>query len=225
MLKQDEGGRVRIYLITNLNNGKYCVGKTVKSSLIIYLNNVFSAALKGKNNRPLLHRSVRKHGKCAFVIEQLSVCDTNTQASDLERLWIIALNSRKNDTGYNLSAGGEGSVGVKHSPEVRKRWSEARKGRTPWNKGKRYALRSKPEDYMQGENNPFFGKHHAIAAREAVAESNRKRVWSVESRERMRVSTKMMRANVPFSAAALEKMRISAKTRQRSEDGKFAQTR
>lgn len=61
------------------------------------------------------------------------------EANDLE-IRLIRYHGRKHiGTGIliNLTNGGEGTYGVVRSEETRKRISEARKGRAPWNKGKK----------------------------------------------------------------------------------------
>lgn len=183
-----------VYLMTNMVNGKYYVGKTIKDSLDQYLADAASMAIRGKNNRPLLHRAIRKYGADSFVIEPLAECETNADASNLERLWIILLSSKNHTIGYNLSDGGEGSPGCKHSLEVRQRWSEQRKGKKAWNKGltgihtedgKRRMVAART-----GENNHFFGKHHSDSAKQSIATSNSKRVWTEESRKKMSDSKK-----------------------------------
>ena len=41
----------------------------------------------------------------------------------------------KDSKGYNCTLGGDGSTGCKHTNEAKRKISEARKGKTPWNKG------------------------------------------------------------------------------------------
>lgn len=183
-----------MYVIHNLSNGKYYVGKTIKKNLTQYLRDAYSMASKGRNNRPLLHKALRKYGLESFCVDQLAECETNEQASELERLWIIVINSRDHSIGYNLSKGGEGSLGCTHSEEVRKRWGEQRRGRTAWNKGltgiHSEAGMAKMVASSSGANNPFFGKTHSAETKAKVAEANRRRVWTAEARENMsRVKT------------------------------------
>lgn len=177
-----------VYILTNLANGKYYVGKTSKPSLSKYLRDAISLAIHGKDNRPLLHRAIRKYGAGAFIIEPLAECETNEQAILLERAWIACLDSRNHSIGYNLSEGGEGSHGVKHSAETKALWSAQRKGQVVWNKGITY--HNHVPSKQVGKNNPFFGKHHSQNTRAIVAASNAKRVWTPEMRDRMSIAQK-----------------------------------
>ena len=60
--------------------------------------------------------------------------------------------------------------GKTHSPEVRKRLSESRVGKTSWNKGK---------SFMAGENHPLYGTHRPDSVKEAISRKNRgKTPWN-----------------------------------------------
>lgn len=213
---------MQVYLITNLVNGKYYVGKTVKESLRKYLQDACSLAKKGKDNRLLLHRAIRKYGRESFIIEPLTECATNEQACLLERGWIASLDSRNTSIGYNVAAGGEGTPGIKPSPETERKRLAAILGKPAWNRGLRgfhtpEGRRSMSEK-RQGDKNPFFGKTHKDDCTAAkVAMSNAKRIWTPEMRQRM---SDVKKGFVP-TAATIEKMKIAAKTRQRNEGGKF----
>ncbi len=50
------------------------------------------------------------------------------QAADLEVWWISRLDTL-NGLGYNMTAGGDGSVGLKHTNEARAKMSSVRRGR------------------------------------------------------------------------------------------------
>jgi|SRR5579864_4500336 len=107
-----------IYLITNLVTGKVYVGQTI-SSLQHRLNGHFKEARTGTRYR--LHNSIRKHGESKFKIEWLASATSKEQLDGLERLFIILLRSSDCRYGYNLTLGGDGSHGYKHSEETRRR--------------------------------------------------------------------------------------------------------
>lgn len=184
---------MQVYLITNLVNGKYYVGKTVKKSLRKYLQDACSMARRGKDNRLLLHRAIRKHLRENFIIEPLAECATNEQASILERGWIAALDARNTAVGYNVSAGGEGTPGVHPSPETERKRLAGVLGKPAWNRGLKgfhtlEGLRSMSEK-RSGKFNPFFGKTHiGDCTAEKVSAANARRVWTPEMRQRMSIS-------------------------------------
>jgi group I intron endonuclease len=212
-----------IYLITNEINGKYYVGKTVSQNLNRYLANVKGLALHDQDNRPLLHRAIRKYGVAAFTIESLTSCETNEQASNLERLWIIALNSRNHDIGYNIAEGGEGTLGVHPSAETRAKLSAASKGHLGYNKGipQTQETRQKIREATTGTRNGFYGKTHTDETRQKVALANSRRIWSVQSRERM----SRAKAGFHHTEQSIQKMKDSALNRWRDAEGHFVKTR
>ena len=110
-----------IYQTTNLVNGKYYVGKWETASLKqSYLGS-------GK----LLRKAIEKYGIDNFEREELMFCQSSKELNEIERL-IVDEVLVKDERCYNLALGGSGGD---LGPEVMK--SIGRKGRTPWNKGKK----------------------------------------------------------------------------------------
>lgn len=120
-----------IYKITNTVTQKSYIGQT-KRTIQRRFNSHISEA-----NRKLydtyLHRSIRKHGKENFIIELIEECNKDN-ISEREIFWIQTLNT-KSPNGYNLHDGGYGGC-FNPSDELRQKLSNARKGKTPWNKEK-----------------------------------------------------------------------------------------
>lgn len=147
---------MQVYLLTNLINGKYYVGKTVNPNLRQYLtNNKFWAATsdKGKKywHRMPIIAALRKYGIENFTAEVLTRATNDDELNMFERLWITALDSRNPAIGYNLSAGGEGMRFPK-SEDAKRKIGLANKGRKP--KGyKRTELHlQQRRDAMKGNN-------------------------------------------------------------------------
>ena len=121
-----------IYLRTNLFNGKQYVGQTNdfkqreydwKCLKAIYANKYLSCARM-------------KYGFDNFKVEILRECDTQKELNEWEKYYINELNTKK-PNGYNLTDGGNGVSGFKHSEESKKKMSDSTKG----------------------EKHPFWGKH------------------------------------------------------------------
>ncbi len=124
-----------IYCAANKLNGKRYVGKTSNS-----LKRRVSEHIHGVG-RPFraLSAAIGKYGKDNFSFDTIAWCDTEDKLNFLEKFYIKYFNC-KAPNGYNLTDGGEGTLGHKKSEETRKRLSQALKGRKGWNKG----LRLKP---------------------------------------------------------------------------------
>ena len=122
-----------VYLISCINDNQFrgYVGCILSANT---LNNRLKQHWQEKR-KPYLFAAMHKHGLDRFQIEQIDAGNTPEQALWLEAWWIKRLGT-KAPLGYNLTDGGQGTVGRKHSPEARKRMSDAKKGISPWNKGK-----------------------------------------------------------------------------------------
>jgi group I intron endonuclease len=123
-----------VYLITCFINGKWYVGKT-GSTIQKRWKKHKEAAREGKKKYPLYH-AMRKYGIENFEVQTLAVIETNEEASNLETIWIVLLDSVNRKFGYNLTLGGEGVRGLKLSEEHCKKISLRNTGKTAWNKGK-----------------------------------------------------------------------------------------
>lgn len=118
----------RIYRIFNLINGKFYIGQTCKSikrRLKIHIN-----ATKILNTH--LARAIKKYGKDNFYIEEIDSCDEKKEADYLERWYIRFYNTTNDKVGYNMTEGGEGTVGYKMSDATKKKLSDGRKGKKSW---------------------------------------------------------------------------------------------
>lgn len=113
-----------VYLVTNLNTEKWYVGKTQFEESIRWRRHL-DVSRSGASYA--ISRSIRKHGPEAFHRQVIADGLTWDEASNLERIWIILLQSYKSKFGYNLTMGGDG---VRHNEETRKKVSEALTGRT-----------------------------------------------------------------------------------------------
>lgn len=182
-----------IYMATNLINGKAYVGQTV-GSLEQRKRRHISAALNKRGNY-YFSKSIRKYGSDNFDWKILH--DNITNINELNRLEIfyIGYYNTYND-GYNLTEGGNGSVGYipsirirkkmsdahkgnRHSMASRKKISESEKGKKNHNYGKspsvetRKKLSEARKGKYCGENHPMYGKSHSIETRRRISEAKR----------------------------------------------------
>ena len=169
-----------VYRIYHKGSMKSYVGKSMRPKERIQRH------LSGRGNSPLLCRAIKKYGKDAFCVEILESAAPEAWLSKLEILHIRFFNS-KTPNGYNLTDGGEGSMGMKISEETRQK----KKGRTPWNKGKAGVQAHSPEtrrkisESLKGINTWMTGKKHSPETRKKMSETQKGRKHSPETRRKL----------------------------------------
>ena len=97
-----------VYLITNVVNGKKYVGITKKDIDDRFKDHVNTTR---KNKKYALHHALLKYGVDSFTVQLLE----QTNEPDREKFWIDYYQSYKE--GYNLTKGGDGTVGFCLSDE------------------------------------------------------------------------------------------------------------
>lgn len=113
-----------LYKLT-FNSGKCYIGITTETLNRRVQRHVNYARA---NRSYALSAAIRKHGEKSFVAEILASAGTWDELKNLE---IDAIRFYKSlcPNGYNMTAGGDGSLGVVPSDEKKKKISEALKGR------------------------------------------------------------------------------------------------
>jgi len=103
-----------IYLTTNLINGKIYIGQhSLKSTQYNY---------KGSGKKLL--RAFKKYGKENFKTEIIEWCNSFDELNEREKYWIDKYDSRNRKKGYNITEGGQGTPGFRHSEETKEKISE-----------------------------------------------------------------------------------------------------
>lgn len=125
-----------IYAFKNKINGKMYVGQTRRT---------FGIRTKQHLNRSdtYFDKALAKYGLNNFSYWILDRGSTLEELNEKERYWIAEYDCLW-PNGYNLTVGGDGVKGYRHTGEYKRKMSEAKKGK------------------MIGENNPFYGKKHTI---------------------------------------------------------------
>lgn len=176
-----------IYVITNTTNGKKYVGMT-DAPLNVRWRRHQTAARNGKNT--YFCNAIRKYGPDVFVLEILCTCEVKDEAVRLEKEYIQIFDSHNPNKGYNLTDGGEGVWGWRHSKEAKLKMSKAKKGKpSPYWKGRirseetrRKMSLAKRRSEISGVNNSFFGKKHSEETRHKIGEARKGKTMSLETR-------------------------------------------
>jgi len=147
------------YSICNLINDKRYVG------IATSIDKRWGEHTSGHGSK-ILHQAFKKYGVENFLFEILFE-GNEQEAKDKEVEMIVELNTVA-PHGYNLTLGGEGLVGFKHSAETRKRMSESR----------------------TGEKNGMYGKKHGVETRKKLAKKASQREITYERLETLRTMSK-----------------------------------
>lgn len=184
-----------IYGWYNMKSGKWYIGQTVepKRRFKTHIDDAFN---RKDNNK--FHRALRKYGLDNFVycVLEENILRENLNLKEID--WIEEFDSFYN--GYNMSAGGGQTI---FSEEVKRKLSESHKGKTPWNKGKRYTFteeeKNKIYESRRGKSSWNKGISMAEETKKKLSESLKGRaawnkgktnIYSEETRKRISESLK-----------------------------------
>jgi group I intron endonuclease len=126
-------------------NGKMYVGVTMRDPAVRWQNG------SGYPHNEYFSNAINKYGWDNFEHIIIAKGLTEDEAKWLEVELIREWNSNNSSDGYNLSFGGEGSKGCKHTEE----WKQQQSKRAT------------------GEGNPFYGKQHTEETRRKMSESQK----------------------------------------------------
>ncbi len=145
-----------IYVLTNHVTGKKYVGQTVHS-----VDKRFKAHMRGRKDKYnlYLHKAVSKYGADSFSVGVLENASSREELDSLEILFIKELNTLA-PNGYNLTEGGGGCSGWKHSDETRRQMSYFQK-----------------ERLKNGARHGFLGKKHSEETKQKIGSSPRTDSW------------------------------------------------
>ena len=117
-----------VYLIIDGTNDKEYVGQTTRTVEVRFKEHTHY-------NNSYIGNAIRAHGEDMFVTVVLKECATKEELDFWERHFIYSRNSIY-PNGYNMTDGGEGTIGLEFTPEHRAHLSAA----------------------LSGEKNPHYGK-------------------------------------------------------------------
>lgn len=201
-------GDHRIYVITNLQNGKKYVGHTCQNLSDRWAQHVWNA----NEGKPFaLPKAIAKYGRESFSIEELCSVPTLGGVYLAERFYISLLGTLV-PNGYNLGLGGAGlGFGFKMSEEARQKMSKAHLGQKNHNFGRTHSpeLKKKMSEGRKGKclgriksaeelekmrlanigpKNPAYGKPMHKNTRAAIRKANDERRATLSARNQATLS-------------------------------------
>lgn len=175
-------GFVYAFKLKNNDELRYVgITKNIQKRYIGHKN----SASRGENLP--LYRWIRSKGidNIEMIILEEATMD---QLSELEVMWI----SKLKEDGHrllNLTAGGEGTIGHKHSKEQKTKWSNERKGSIAGDKNPNYGkfgpyhpaygrklseeAKERLSKRMLGANNPNYGKKYSLEERKKMSDTRK----------------------------------------------------
>lgn len=110
-----------VYCIENLVTGKRYIGVTTTTTLVRWNSHVYRA-LRGTTSKTALSNAIRKYGPENFRIEEIASLKDRTlhELFELEKTLIRDLKT-KAPHGYNMTDGGDGTVGYRYTLEQREK--------------------------------------------------------------------------------------------------------
>jgi group I intron endonuclease len=158
------------YIITNKQNGKSYVGITTRKIARRWYEHCYV----GNSCGQLLNKAINKYGIDAFEIQVVASAKTIVDLKELEKQLIVQYQT-KVPNGYNLTDGGDGLTGYRHTEEQKKRNGDAKRGTVHSTETKQ-----KMKDAHLGENNHFYGKSHSEETKQRISatkQANPTRYW------------------------------------------------
>jgi len=139
-----------IYVSWRPDGRKVYVGKTIRTLPRRWQAHVRAAS---RGNPSAFACALRKYGAGSMLPKQIDYADSEEELNRKEIFWIRALGART--MGYNMTDGGEGIVGYKHSAESLQKIQAA-------SLGKKYAKGHHHTDEQRRQiSRANMGNHHA----------------------------------------------------------------
>ena len=120
---------LEVYKITNKQNGKIYIGITSQGVAARWSKHCSDAR---RDSTFLLSKAIRKYGQENFQVELIETLDSGCDYDYLkerEIYWIKEYDSYNKDKGYNLTLGGQGTVGRFASDETKNKIRQKALGR------------------------------------------------------------------------------------------------
>src|SRR5690348_11013008 len=115
--------KYKIYKITCLINGKVYIGQTSIGVEERFKQHEYQHR-NIRHKKYILYRAMRKHGFHNFKVEEIDCAETHVEIIEKEIYWIDFFKSnhcKYPNNGYNLTDGGEGTIGYIPTTEHKKK--------------------------------------------------------------------------------------------------------
>ena len=147
-----------VYKIHNRENNRLYIGSSW--NINVRWDTHKTELRHNKHANEYLQRAWNLYGEAAFKFSVVELVDERKDLLQAEQFWLDYYRSYEPECGYNIARFAHSSLGIKRSPESCRRNGLAKKGKAPWNKGKKtgpqpLATRLKRRVIMKGNTNGF----------------------------------------------------------------------
>ncbi|MBE3094213.1 MAG: hypothetical protein IMZ52_04210, partial [Actinobacteria bacterium] len=170
-----------IYCIERIETGQRYIGKG---------KNLIQEMWRGHAGCTYIYRAIKKHGDDAFIRYVVEYCEIG-ELDYWEKYYIREWNT-KVPNGYNLTDGGEGTLGYNHTEKSKKQMSFAKKGKLHSEERKK-ARRLK----MAGRKGPTYGKPMLEKTKKLLSTARKGKPISENHKNAISVGLRAMYAKSP----------------------------
>ena len=195
-----------VYVIVCSETLKIYVGQHKHNDLGKYLSRKFwDANHHTPGTRSYLYNAMRKHPRDSWSIHHLvSGVESKPELDELERHYIRALKVQHPDVGYNICAGGGGTVGCKHSLESIRRAVEGCQKSPTWRQRqseshKKYSPQKKGAIFAEGHKKNLSLSHKGIPWSAARKAAQKRREQSGAQLETNRLRSEACMGRTPWN--------------------------
>lgn len=150
-------------------NGKIYIGKTtrlLKNRKRQHLTTLYK-------ERVAFHNAIIKYGENSVKWSVIDIANNIDELNEKEAYWISHYNSyihAKNSNGYNMTLGGEGEIGYRHTEEAKQKISKAHTGKS-FTEAHKKKLSENHAD-ISGKNNPNYKKIFSEETRRKMSKNH-----------------------------------------------------
>ena len=137
---------------------------------------------------PYFYNAIKKYGWDNFEHKIIFTDLTEKEAKLLEQMYIVLYDTNNKLYGYNMTLGGDGSLGCCHTEEAKKKMHNAHKGKILTEEHKKHigeASKARWQDaqYREKTINSRKGHKHSDNTKAKIGKGNSKKVRCIETRE------------------------------------------
>jgi group I intron endonuclease len=194
-----------VYRITNRANGKIYIGQ-------ISADKTLSKRWREHQLYPAnrhLSGAIRKYGVENFKTELLYTAKSLEELNAMETFFIILHQSHKPENGYNMTLGGDGLLGLRHSKQTRQKISEAHLAIRDEDSARRKAEWQMP-DRREVARQRKIGSIQSEEIRRKISKANSGRQFNLKQIDNMRKAWTLERRAI--QAIRMKEMRKGAAT-------------